>query len=66
MQAGANALDLDSISSAQKPYQLILRRTQLDLPPVQMLIKTLGRASFHRKVGACIGYDMRTAGDCLA
>jgi len=45
---------------------LVLRRAHLDLPPVQALVETLGRAAFRREVEACIGYDMRTAGDRLA
>lgn len=65
-QAGARALCLEFIPLAEKPYHLVLRRTQLDLPPVQTLIETLGRASFRREVEACIGYDMRAAGDRLS
>jgi molybdate-binding protein/DNA-binding XRE family transcriptional regulator len=64
-QASARALGLDFIPLTQKPYRLVVRRTHLDLPPIQMLIETLGRASFRREVEACIGYDMRTAGDRL-
>ncbi len=64
-QAGARALGLDFIPLAQKPYHLVIRRKQLDLPPVQMLLETLGRASFRREVEASVGYDMRTAGDRL-
>jgi molybdate-binding protein/DNA-binding XRE family transcriptional regulator len=64
-QAGARVLGLGFIPLAQKPYHLVIRRTHLDLPPVQVLIETLGRASFRREVEACIGYDMRTAGDRL-
>jgi putative molybdopterin biosynthesis protein len=65
-QAGARALGLDFIPLAQKPYRLVVRRKQLDLPPIQALIETLGRATFRREVEACIGYDMRTAGERLA
>jgi molybdate-binding protein/DNA-binding XRE family transcriptional regulator len=64
-QAGARVLGLDFIPLAEKPYHLVIRRTQLDLPPVQSLIETLGRASFRREVEACIGYDLRTAGERL-
>jgi molybdate-binding protein len=59
------ALGLDFIPLTQKPYRLVIRRTQLELPPIQTLIETLGRGSFRREVEACIGYDMRTAGDRL-
>jgi putative molybdopterin biosynthesis protein len=64
-QAGARALGLDFIPLAQKPYHLVLRRKQLELPPVQALLETLARASFRREVEACVGYDMHTAGDRL-
>jgi len=64
-QAVARSLGLDFIPLAKRPYKLVLRRTQLNLPPIQTLIETLGRASFRREVEACIGYDMRTAGDRL-
>jgi len=65
IQATARALGLAFIPLTQKPYWLVARRTQLDLPPFQMLIETLSRASFRLEVEACIGYDMRTAGDRL-
>ena len=64
-QAGARALGLDFIPLAQKPYHLVIRRKYLDLPPVQTLLETLGRASFRREVEACVGYDMHTSGDRL-
>lgn len=64
-QASARALGMDFIPLAQKPYRLVVRRKQLDLPPIHTLIETLGRASFRREVEACIGYDMRTAGELL-
>ena len=65
-EAVARSLGLDFIALAQRLYQLVVRRDQLDLAPVQTLIETLGRVSFRREVEACIGYDMRTAGDRLA
>lgn len=64
-QAGARVLGLDFVALAEKPYHLVLRRTHLELPAVQSLIETLGRASFRREVEACIGYDLHTAGDRL-
>jgi molybdate-binding protein/DNA-binding XRE family transcriptional regulator len=65
-QAGARALGLDFIPLAQKPYHLVVRRTLLNLSPVQTLIQALGHASFRREVEACVGYDMRTSGERLA
>jgi putative molybdopterin biosynthesis protein len=64
-QAGARALGLDFIALTQKPYHLVVRITQLKLPPVQALLETLARASFRREVEASVGYDMRTAGERL-
>ena len=64
-QAGARVLGLGFIPLVQKPYHLVIRRTQLGLPPIQLLIETLGHASFRRELEASIGYDMRTAGDRL-
>ncbi|HXR37825.1 MAG TPA: substrate-binding domain-containing protein, partial [Terracidiphilus sp.] len=63
--AVARALGLDFIPLATKPYHLVIRRTQLSLPPIQTLLETLGHASFRHEVEACTGYDMRTAGDRL-
>ena len=65
-QAAASSMGLAFLPLAEKPYLLVLRRAHLDLPPVQALVETLGRAAFRREVEACIGYDMRTAGDRLA
>jgi molybdate-binding protein/DNA-binding XRE family transcriptional regulator len=65
-QASAAPLGLDFIPLAQKPYRLVLRRKDLDLAPIQSLVKTLGSASFRREVEACVGYEMRSSGDRLA
>lgn len=62
-EAVARALGLHFIPLVQKPYQLVIRRAQLSLPPIQALIETLGRSSFRREVESCTGYMMRTAGD---
>jgi putative molybdopterin biosynthesis protein len=64
-QAGARALGLDFIPLTQKPYNLVVRQTQLKLPSVQALLETLARASFRRDVEASVGYEMRTAGERL-
>jgi molybdate-binding protein/DNA-binding XRE family transcriptional regulator len=64
-RAGARALGMDFVPLAQKPYHLVIRRKQLDLPAIQTLIETLGRSSFRREIEVSVGYDMRTAGDRL-
>lgn len=61
-EAAARTLGLDFVPLAEKPYWLVVHRKHLNLPPVQMLLQTLGRQSFRREVGACVGYDMRTSG----
>jgi molybdate-binding protein/DNA-binding XRE family transcriptional regulator len=65
IEAGARALGLDFIALNRKPYHLVIRRKDLELPPVKALLETLRRASFRREMEACTGYDMRTAGDRL-
>jgi molybdate-binding protein len=64
-EAVARALGLDFIPFMQKPYHLVIRRSQLKQPPIQALIDTLGHSSFRRAVESCTGYIMRTAGDHL-
>ena len=65
LQSGAHSLGLDFIPLIRKPYHLVIRRKQLDLPPVQTLLETLRRGSFRREMEACTEYDMRTAGERL-
>jgi molybdate-binding protein/DNA-binding XRE family transcriptional regulator len=65
IEAGARVLGLDFIALNRKPYHLVIRRKNLELPPVKALLETLGRPSFRREMEACTGYDMRTAGDRL-
>jgi molybdate-binding protein/DNA-binding XRE family transcriptional regulator len=65
MQAVARAMSLDFIPLAEKPYHLVIRRSQLEDFAIRALIETLGHTSFRREVEACTGYDMRTAGDLL-
>jgi molybdate-binding protein/DNA-binding XRE family transcriptional regulator len=64
-QAAAASMGLTFLPLVEKPYLLVLRRTHITLPPVQALIETLGRAAYRREVEACVGYDMRIAGDRL-
>jgi molybdate-binding protein/DNA-binding XRE family transcriptional regulator len=64
-EAVARSLGLDFIPLAEKPYHLVIRRAQLDLPPIQTLCETLGHSSFRNEVEICTGYNMHTAGDRL-
>jgi molybdate-binding protein/DNA-binding XRE family transcriptional regulator len=61
----AQAMSLDFIPLAEKPYHLLVMRLHLELAPVQKLLETLVRPSFRREVEASNGYDMRTAGERL-
>ncbi|MDE3200320.1 MAG: helix-turn-helix domain-containing protein [Acidobacteriota bacterium] len=63
--AVAQALALSFVPLARKPYQLVLRRALLQDPSIQLLLQTLGRASFRREVEVCTGYSMTAAGDRL-
>jgi molybdate-binding protein len=65
-EAVASALGLHFIPLVQRPYHLVIRRAQMNLPPIQALIETLGRSSFRQEVESCTGYVMRTAGDTIA
>lgn len=61
----AQAMSLDFIPLAEKPYRLLVLRPHLELAPVKKLLETLSRASFRREVETNTGYDMRTAGERL-
>ena len=65
IESGARALGLDFIALNRKPYHLVIRRKDLELPPVKALLETLGRASFRREMENFTGYDIRTAGNRL-
>jgi len=64
-QAAALTMGLTFLPLAEKPYLLVLRKAHLGIPPMQALLEALSRSSFRREVEACVGYDMRTAGDRL-
>jgi molybdate-binding protein/DNA-binding XRE family transcriptional regulator len=64
-RAAARVFGLDFIPLATKRYDLVVRKTHLKLPPVQMLFETLGRAALRRKLEGFAGYDMKAAGDRL-
>jgi molybdate-binding protein/DNA-binding XRE family transcriptional regulator len=64
-EAVARSLGLGFIPLVEKPYHLVICRTQLDLPPIQTLCETLGHVSFRNEVEICTGYNMHTAGDRL-
>ncbi len=65
-QAAASCLGLSFLPLVEKPYLLVLHRAHLKLPAVQTFVETLGHSAYRREVEACVGYDMRNAGDRLA
>lgn len=65
-RAAAAVFGLDFIPLIRERYDLVLRRTHLNLPEVQELLDTLGRASFRRELEGLGGYDTTTAGNRFA
>ena len=53
------------IPLASKRYDLVVRKTHLELPQVEALREMLGRASLRRELEGFAGYDMKSAGDRL-
>lgn len=62
-RAAARVFGLDFIPLATKRYDLVVRRSHLKLPQVEILFETLARAPLRRRLEACAGYDMGPAGD---
>ncbi len=65
-RAAARLFGLGFIPLVTERYDLVIRRQHLDLPGVQVLLETLGRAAFRREIEALGGYDSRTAGKRMA
>ncbi len=61
-RAAARLFGLGFIPLVTERYDLAVRRTHLDLPAIQALFDTLGRASFRRELESTGGYDTRAAG----
>jgi molybdate-binding protein len=64
-EAGARAMGLDFIALHRKPCHPVIRRNDLELPPVKALLGTLGQASLRHEMEACTGYGMSIAGGPL-
>jgi putative molybdopterin biosynthesis protein len=62
-RAAARVLGLGFIPLVSERYDLVIRRSHLDLPGVQTLLDTLSRASFRRELESLGGYDTRGAGE---
>jgi molybdate-binding protein len=65
-RAAARVFGLDFIPLLSERYDLVIRKADLNVPGVQALLDTLGRAAFRRELEGLGGYDTRSAGDRLA
>jgi molybdate-binding protein/DNA-binding XRE family transcriptional regulator len=61
-RAAARVLGLGFVPLVSERYDLAIRREYLDLPGVQALLDTLGKAGFRRELEGLGGYDARAAG----
>jgi molybdate-binding protein/DNA-binding XRE family transcriptional regulator len=64
-KTAACVFGLDFIPLASERYDLVIRKENLSLPGVQILLDTLGRTAFRRELEGLGGYDTRIAGDRL-
>jgi molybdate-binding protein len=64
-RAAARVFGLDFIPLVTKRYDLVVRKTHLKLPPVEILFETLGRSALRRELEGFAGYDMKLAGNRL-
>jgi putative molybdopterin biosynthesis protein len=64
-KTAACVFGLDFIPLASERYDLVIRKQNLSLPGVQILLDTLGRTAFRRELEGLGGYDTRIAGDRL-
>ena len=65
-RAAGRFFGLDFVPLVTKRYDLVVRKTSLKLPQMQVLVETLGRAPFRRALEAVAGYDMKSSGDLIA
>jgi len=65
-KAAARVFGLDFIPLVSERYDLVLRKKSLDMPEVQALFDTLGRAAFRQELEAMGGYDTSPAGTQFA
>jgi molybdate-binding protein len=62
-RAAARFFGLDFVPLVTKRYDLVVRKSSLKLPQMEILLETLGRTPFRRSIEAIAGYDMKTAGE---
>jgi molybdate-binding protein/DNA-binding XRE family transcriptional regulator len=61
--AAARVFGLDFIPLVTERYDLVTRKGHLQLPQVQALFETLGRAAFRHELEDLAGYDAKPAGN---
>ena len=62
-RAAAHVFGLDFLPLIRERYDFVIRSRHLDLPAVQALIETLGRASLRRELQEFGGYDTSGSGE---
>lgn len=65
-RAAGRFFGLDFVPLVTKRYDLVVRKSSLKLPQMQVLVETLGRAPFRRALETVAGYDMKSSGDLIA
>lgn len=65
-RAAAAVFGLGFISLVRERYDFVMRRQSLNMPEMQELLDTLGRASFRRELEGLGGYDTSTSGNRFA
>jgi molybdate-binding protein/DNA-binding XRE family transcriptional regulator len=61
-EAAARAFDLFFVPLVSERYDLVIRRSHLESPGVQILLDTLSRSSFRRELESLGGYDTKPTG----
>ena len=60
------AFGLDFVPLRSERYDLVLRKSSLELPSMQALLETLSRALLRRRLETLAGYDTSETGRILA
>ena len=63
--AAAKALDLDFIPVVTEQYDLVIPRVYMDTEPIGMLLNTISKGSFQKRVTALGGYDLSQTGKTI-
>jgi putative molybdopterin biosynthesis protein len=64
-KSAARLYSLDFLPLVREKYNFVVQNKHLDLPGIQTLIETLGRAALRRELQEFGGYDTSTSGDRL-